>query len=69
MTALSILAIALSIGAIALCVYTDFQHYEDDKATLNLIKQHTEIMRRMTNCMEMLEQRIKKLEKNDNGRS
>lgn len=62
MTALSILAIALSIGAIALCVYTDFQHYEDDKVTLNLIKQHTEIMRRMTNCMEMLEQRIKMLE-------
>lgn len=69
MTALSILAIALSIGAIALCVYTDFQHYEDDKATLNLIKQHNEIMHHMTNCMEMLEQRIKKLEKNDNGRS
>ena len=67
MTALSILAIALSIGAIALCVYTDFQHYEDDRATLNLIKQHTEIMRRMTNCMEMLEQRIKKLEENENG--
>lgn len=69
MTALSILAIALSIGAIALCIYTDFQHYEDDRATLNLIIQHNEIMRRMTNCMEMLEQRIKKLEKNDNGRS
>lgn len=67
MTALSILAIALSIGAIALCIYTDFQHYEDDKATLNLIKQHTEIMRRMTNCMEMLEQRTKKLEEDKNG--
>lgn len=62
MTALSILAIALSFGAIALCVYTDFQHYEEDKATLNLIKQHNEIMRHMTNCMGMLEQRIKKLE-------
>lgn len=62
MTALSILAIALSIGAIALCVYTDFQHYEDDRATLNLIKQHNEIMRRITNCMGMLEQRIKILE-------
>ena len=62
MTALTILAIALSIGAIALCVWTDFQHYEDDKATLNLIKQHTEIMRHMTNCMGLLEQRIKKLE-------
>ena len=62
MTALSILAIALSFGAIALCIYTDFQHYEDDRATLNLIIQHNEIMRHMTNCMEMLEQRIKILE-------
>ena len=62
MIILSILAIALSIGAIALCVWTDFQHYEDDKATLNLIKQHNEIMHHMTNCMGLLEQRIKKLE-------
>ena len=62
MTALSILAIALSVGAIALCVWTDFQHYEDDKATLNLIKQHNEIMHHMANCIELLEQRIKKLE-------
>ena len=62
MTALTILAIVLSVGAIALCVWTDFQHYEDDKATVELIKQHTEIMRHMTNCMGLLEQRIKKLE-------
>lgn len=62
MTALSILAIALSFGAIALCIYTDFQHYEDDRATLNLIIQHNEIMRHMTNCMGLLEQRIKILE-------
>ena len=62
MTALSILAIALSVGAIALCVWTDFQHYEDDKITCKLIKQHAEIMRHMTNCMGLLEQRIKKLE-------
>ena len=62
MTTLSMLAIALSVGAIALCVWTDFQHYEDDKATLNLIKQHNEIMCHMTNCMGLLEQRIKKLE-------
>lgn len=62
MTALSILAIALSIGAFALCVWTDFQHYEDDKATLKLLEQHTEIMRHMTNCMGLLEQRIKILE-------
>lgn len=62
MTSLSILAVALSIGAIVLCIYTDFQHYEDDRATLNLIIQHNEIMRHMTNCMGMLEQRIKILE-------
>ena len=62
MTSLSILAVALSIGAIALCIYTDFQHYEDDRATLNLIIQHNEIMRHMTNCMGLLEQRIKILE-------
>ena len=62
MIALSILAIALSIGAIALCVWTDFRHYEDDKATLKLIKEHNEIMRHMTNCMGLLEQRIKILE-------
>ena len=62
MTALTMVAIALSIGAIALCVWTDFQHYEDDKATVELIKQHNEIMRHMTRCMGLLEQRIKMLE-------
>ena len=62
MTALAIFAIALSIGVIALCVWTDFQHYEDDKATLNLIKQHNEILRHMTSCMGLLEQRTKMLE-------
>ena len=62
MTALTILAIALSVGAIALCVWTDFQHYEDDKATFELIKQHNKIMRHMTSCMGLLEQRIKMLE-------
>ena len=66
MTALTILAIAFSVGAIALCVWTDFQHYEDDKATLNLIKQHNEILRHMTSCMRLLEQRIKKLEEEKN---
>lgn len=69
MTALSILAIALSIGTIALCVYTDILHDKEDKATLKLIQQHNEIMRHMTNCMGMLEQRIKKLEEDKNGRS
>lgn len=62
MTALTILAIALSIGVIALCVWTDFQHYEEDKTTLKLLKEHNEIMRHMTNCMGLLEQRIKMLE-------
>ena len=62
MIALTIFAIALSIGAIALCVWTDFQHYEEDKATLKLLKEHNEIMRHMTNCMGLLDQRIKMLE-------
>lgn len=62
MTALSILAIALSLGAIALCFYTDFLHEKEDKATLKLIEQHLEIMRHITNCIGPLEQRIKKLE-------
>lgn len=62
MTALSILAIALSYGAVAFCVYTNYLHEKDDETTLKLIKQHTEIMRHMTNCMGMLEQRIKMLE-------
>ena len=62
MTALTMVAIAFSVGAFALCVWTDFQHYEDDKATLKLLKEHNEIMRHMTNCMELLEQRVKMLE-------
>ena len=62
MTALSILAIALSVGSIALCVWTEILRDKEDKAVLNLIKQHNEIMRHMTNCMWLLEQRIKKLE-------
>ena len=62
MTALTILAIALSIGAIALCAHIDFLHIKEDEATHYLIEQHTEIMRHMTNYMETLEQRIKKLE-------
>ena len=68
MTVLSILAIALSFGAIALCVWTEILRDEEDKATLKLIKQHNEIMRHMTNCMAMMEQRIRILEDNKNGR-
>lgn len=62
MTALSILAIAFSIGAIALCAHIDFLHIKEDEGTDHLLEQHTEIMHHMTNYMETLEQRIKKLE-------
>lgn len=62
MTALTIFAIILSYGAIAFCVYTNYLHEKEDKATLKLIKQHNEILRHMTNCMGLLEQRIKMLE-------
>ena len=62
MTALTIFAIVLSYGAIAFCVYTNYLHEKDDEATLKLIKQHSEIMRHMTNCMGLLDQRIKMLE-------
>ena len=62
MTALTIFAIVLSYGAVAFCVYTNYLHEKEDKAVLNLIKQHSEIMHHITNCMGLLEQRIKKLE-------
>ena len=62
MTALSILAIAFSVGAIALCAHIDFLHMKEDETMHYLTEQHTEIMRHMTNYMETLEQRIKKLE-------
>ena len=62
MIALTILAIALSIGAIALCAHIDFLHIKEDEATNHLLEQHTEIMHHMTSCMGLLEQRIKMLE-------
>lgn len=62
MTALTIFAIILSYGAVAFCVYTNYLHEKEDKATLKLIKQHSEIMHHMANCMGLLEQRIKILE-------
>ena len=62
MTALSILAIVLSIGAFALCAHIDFLHMKEDEGTSHLLEQHTEIMHHMTNYMKTLEQRIKKLE-------
>lgn len=62
MTALSILAIAFSVGAFALCAHMDFLHMKEDEVTNHLLEQHTEIMHHITNYMETLEQRIKKLE-------
>lgn len=62
MTALTIFAIVLSYGAVAFCVYTNYLHEKDDETTLKLIKKHNKIMHHMTNCMGLLDQRIKKLE-------
>ena len=62
MTALTILAIALSIGAIALCAHIDFLHMKEDEATSHMLEQHIEIIHHMTNYIGTLEQRIKKLE-------
>ena len=62
MIALTMVAIALSVGAFALCAHIDFLHIKEEEATYYLIEQHTEIMRHMTNYMETLEQRIKMLE-------
>ena len=62
MTALSILAIAMSIGAIAFCAHIDFLHMKEDEATSHLLEQHFEIMHHMTNYIGTLERRIKKLE-------
>ena len=62
MTALSILAIALSVGAFALCAHIDFLHMKEDESTSHMLEQHFKIMCHMTNYIETLEQRIKKLE-------
>ena len=62
MTALLICTTILSIGTLVLCFYTDLSHEKEDRAMLKLIRQHDEIMRHMTNCMGLLEQRIKILE-------
>lgn len=48
MIALTMIAIAFSVGAIALCVRIDFLHVEN--------------IRHVINYIETLEQRIKKLE-------
>ena len=62
MIALTMVAIAFSVGAFALCVHIDFLHMKEDEATSHMLEQHTEIVHHMTNYMETLEQRIKKLE-------
>lgn len=62
MAALLIFTTILSVGTLVLCFYTDLSHEKEDRAMLKLIRQHNEIMRHMTNCMGLLEQRIKKLE-------
>ena len=62
MTALTMVAIAFSVGAFALCAHIDFLHMKEDEVTNHLVEQHTEIMHHMTNYMETLEQRVKILE-------
>ena len=62
MAALLISTTILSIGTLVLCFYTDLSHEKEERAMLKLIRQHDEIMRHMTNIIELLEQRIKKLE-------
>lgn len=62
MIALSMLAIAFSVGAFALCAHIDFLHMKEDETTSRLLEQHIEIMHHMTNYIGTLEQRIKKLE-------
>lgn len=62
MIALTMVAIAFSVGAFALCAHIDFLHIKEDETTDYLLEQHTEIMRHMTNYIGTLEQRIKKLE-------
>ena len=62
MAALLIFTTILSIGTLVFCFYTDLSHEKDERTMLKLIRQHNEIMRHMTNCMGLLEQRIKMLE-------
>ena len=66
MIALSMLAIAFSVGAFALCAHIDFLHMKEDEATSHMLEQHIEIMHHMTNYIGTLEQRIKKLEEGKN---
>ena len=69
MAALLIVTTILSIGTLVLCFYTDLSHEKEERTMLKLIRQHDEIMRHMTNIIELLEQRIKKLEEDKNEHS
>ena len=62
MAALLIFTTILSIGTLALCLYTDLSHEKEERTMLKLIRQHDEIVHHMINIIELLEQRIKKLE-------
>lgn len=62
MIALTMLAIAFSVGAFALCAHIDFLHIKEDETTHYLTEQLTEIMDHMIDYTGTLEQRIKKLE-------
>ena len=62
MAALLIFTTILSIGTLVLCFYTDLSHEKEERAMLKLIRQHDEIVHHMINIIELLEQRIKKLE-------
>ena len=62
MAALLIFTTILSMGTLVLCFYTDLSHEKEDRAMLKLIRQHDEIVHHMINIIELLEQRIKKLE-------
>lgn len=66
MTALLIFTTTLSIGTLVLCFYTDLSHEKEERAMLKLIRQHDEIVHHMINIIELLEQRIKKLEESKN---
>ena len=66
MITLTMVAIAFSVGAFALCAHIDFLHMKEDETTSHLLEQHFEIMQHMTNCIGLLEQRIKKLEEEKN---
>ena len=66
MAALLIFTTTLSIGTLVLCFYTDLSREKEERTMLKLIRQHDEIVHHMINIIELLEQRIKKLEESKN---